>query len=172
MQIAFIHARQRGDADDTLRDVAGDLRRRGYRLSGVLPAARTRVARHACDMDLIDLASGARFPISQNLGAGSTGCRLDAAAIEAAAVAVGAGLATTTCDVLILNRFGKLEAKGRGFHDVIVSTLARGIPVLVGVNDLNRPVFQRFAAGMAIEMPDAACAVLDWLLPTLQKDAA
>ncbi len=172
MHIAFIHAKQRRDADDTLRDVADDLRRQGHSLSGVLPSICTEPTGHACDMDLIDLSTGVRIHISQNLGTGSTGCRLDAAAIEVAAMAVRAGLETSTCDVLILNRFGKQEARGRGFHGVIVSALERGMPVVVGVNDLNRPAFESFAAGMAIELPDAACAVFDWIAPYLQRDAA
>ncbi|MBE0454386.1 MAG: DUF2478 domain-containing protein [Roseovarius sp.] len=174
MQIAFIHARTRGAADDTLRSVAAILRAQGRTLAGVLPEPCITPDRHACDMDLIDLASGARLNISQKLGQHSTGCRLDGAAIEAAAMVVADGLATTALvpDLMILNRFGKQEAKGHGFQPVIVSALERGVPVLVGVNDLNRSAFETFAAGLAVELSDCPSAVLDWIRPHLRQHAA
>lgn len=174
MHIAFIHARSRGGADDTLRSVAATLRAKGHRLAGVMPEPCTAPDRHACDMDLIDLASGARLNISQKLGQHSTGCRLDGAAIEAAAMVVADGLAGATLapDLMMLNRFGKQEATGHGFHPVIVSALERGVPVLVGVNDLNRPAFEAFAAGLAVELTDSPRAVLDWITPHLRQHAA
>jgi hypothetical protein len=55
---------------------------------------------------------------------------------------------------------------------VIVSALERGVPVLVGVNDLNRPAFEAFAAGLAVELADSPCAVLDWITPHLRQHAA
>jgi len=172
MHIAFIHAKKPRDAEDTMRRVARDLRTQGFRLSGVLLNPCNQPARHACDMDLIDLATGSRIHISQNLGAGSTGCRLDAAAIEAVSMTVKAGMGAATPDVLILNRFGKQEAKGRGFHPVIVSALEGGIPVLVGVSELNRPAFESFAAGLAIQLPNSSSAVLYWISQFLHQNAA
>jgi nucleoside-triphosphatase THEP1 len=172
MQIAFIHARSRGAADDTLRSVAATLRARGRHLAGVLPEPCTGPDRHACDMDLIDLATGARLHISQKLGRHATGCRLDGAAIETAAMVVAGGLAAAPADLFILNRFGKQEATGHGFHPVIVSALERGVPVLVGVNDLNRPAFESFAAGLAVKLPDSPRAVLGWITPHLRRHAA
>lgn len=174
MQIAFIHARTRGAADDTLRRVAAILRAQGCTLAGVLPEPCTTPDRHACDMDLIDLASGVRLNISQKLGRHSTGCRLDGAAIEAAAIAVAEGLiaASIAADLMLLNRFGKQEATGHGFHAVIVGALERGVPVLVGVNGLNRPAFEAFAAGLAVELPDSPSAVLGWITPLLRQRAA
>lgn len=174
MQLAFIHARSRGAVDATLCSAAATLRAKGCRLAGVLPEPCTTPDRHACDMDLIDLASGARLHISQKLGKQSTGCRLDGAAIEAAAMTVAEGLAAASVapDLMIFNRFGKQEATGHGFFPVIVSALERGVPVLVGVNDLNRPAFEAFAAGLSVELSDSPGAVLGWITPHLRQHAA
>jgi hypothetical protein len=123
-------------------------------------------------MDLIEISSGARLPISQRLGTGSTGCRLDPNAIETVARRVAEALDHAPVDLVVINRFGKLEAMGRGFCPVIAEALARGVPVLVGVNDLNRAAFEEFAGGVASELPDALGPVFDWALQLLRKIAA
>ncbi|MDP2061487.1 MAG: DUF2478 domain-containing protein [Phaeovulum sp.] len=48
----------------------------------------------------------------------------------------------------------------------------RGVPVLVGVNDLNRPAFEAFADGLANELPDHVSPVRGWLLALPRKVAA
>lgn len=64
-------------------------------------------------------------------------------------------------DVLIVNKFGKHEAEGRGFREAIAEALARDIPVLVGVNRLNLAAFEEFSGGLAVPLlpqEDALCA--------------
>lgn len=173
MSLAFIHAAQPGDVDDTLRAVVETLSRAGRRLAGVLQEEPTGAAgRHPCDGDLINLSSGWRLSIQQALGSGSTGCRLDAGALETMVAAVERSIAVQRPDLLIVNRFGKIEATGRGFCPVIAQALDLDVPVLVGVNDLNRPAFDAFASGMALELPDRPSAVLEWVTPRLQAIAA
>lgn len=172
MHLAFIHARNPGSVDQTLNAVVSRLSGRGLCLLGVTQEPIHDGERHRCDMDLIEIANGARLSISQNLGAGSTGCRLDPCAVEAVAGRVMAAVDRARADLLVVNRFGKLEAMGRGFHPVIVAALERGVPVVVGVNDLNRPAFDAFAEGLAVELPDEAEPVLKWIFPLLQRQAA
>jgi hypothetical protein len=50
---------------------------------------------------------------------------------------------------MVLNTFGKHETDGRGFRDLIGEALARGVPVLTGVNGLNRAAFDAFTEGAA-----------------------
>lgn len=172
MHLAFIHATAPGAACDTLRAVVATLRARGHRAAGVLPEPCSAPDRHACDIDLFDLATGARLPISQRLGRHAAGCRLDSAAIEAAAMAVAGGLAGAPAAALILNRFGKQEVTGRGFHPVILTALQRDMPVLLGVNDTHLPAFEAFAGGLAVALPDSPGPVIDWILPRLPEPAA
>ena len=77
-------------------------------------------------------------------------------------------------DVLIVNKFGKHEAEGRGFRDVIAEALARDMPVLVGTNGLNRPAFDAFAGGLAVELAPAAAEIDAWIGRALAtgRDAA
>jgi hypothetical protein len=66
-------------------------------------------------------------------------------------------------DLLIVNKFGKHEAEGRGFRDVIAEALAMEIPVLVGLNSLNRPAFEDFAEGLATQLPPEPSALMAWV---------
>jgi hypothetical protein len=112
-------------------------------------------------MDIRVLPDGPTLRISQNLGPQARGCRLDTDALETAVALVAARL-SAGADLLILNKFGKHEAEGRGFRDVIATAVAMDVPVLVGLNALNRAAFERFAGGLAIEVPPDPAALRAW----------
>jgi len=66
-------------------------------------------------------------------------------------------------DILILNKFGKQEAEGRGMRDPIVKAVDQGIPVLVGVNSSRLDSWNAFCGGdSAIFEPDDP-AIDRWL---------
>jgi len=172
MPLAFIHADRPGAADETLRAVVATLRAQGRALCGVVPQPDAPTGGHPCDRKLISLGTGRAATIHQALGTGSTGCRLDAGALEDIVSAIEAELRGRRPDLLIVNRFGKLESAGRGFAPLIARAIGTGIPVLVGVNSLNRPPFERFAADMATQLPDLPSAVLGWISTLAARQAA
>ncbi|WP_417411278.1 DUF2478 domain-containing protein [Hoeflea sp.] len=65
-------------------------------------------------------------------------------------------------DLLIINKFGKHEAEGRGFRPLIADALARGIPVLLGVNALNQKTFDDYSSGYAEEIASDAKGLAAW----------
>lgn len=65
-------------------------------------------------------------------------------------------------DLLVVNKFGKHEAEGRGFRTVIADAIALDIPVLVGVNALNLEAFQEFAGSDAIRLAPNITSVRNW----------
>jgi len=81
-------------------------------------------------------------------GPEARGCRLDADALETAAGHVAARL-TAGADLLIVNKFGKHEAEGRGFREMMATAVDLNVPVLVGLNGLNRDAFEAFSGGAA-----------------------
>jgi hypothetical protein len=162
MRIGYVSLPGRGATDARIAAMVGDLRRAGARLAGTVRTDDARAPAHPCDMDLLVLPDGPDLRISQDLGTGARGCRLDGGVLEQAA-ALSAGR-LTGADVLVVNKFGKLEAAGRGFVPLIAEAIERGIPVLVGVNALNLPAFLQFSAGLALELTDMPCAVAH-LLP-------
>ncbi|MEZ5912676.1 MAG: DUF2478 domain-containing protein [Paracoccaceae bacterium] len=161
MTLAYVTAAERGQTDRVLRAVADRLGARGIALAGVVQTnSRCRDGGH-CDMDVEVLGDGAVIRISQDLGPGASGCRLNPEALEHAVARVEAVLKGPT-RLLIVNKFGKHEAEGRGFRNLIGEALSSGLPVLTAVNAENRAAFAEFHGGLAQELAADAEAVLDW----------
>ena len=161
MQIAFVAATGRGHADRMLAEVAAMLIADGLALAGVVQTNVARAGRSHCDMDIKVLPDGPVIRINQDLGEAAHGCRLDTGALESAVAAVEARF-SVPIDLLIVNKFGKHEAEGRGFRSLIAEAAARGIPVLTAVKGLNQPAFAAFAAGMTEPLEPTVTAILDW----------
>jgi hypothetical protein len=161
MTLAYTMAPGRGDTDLVLAGLAADLAARGLRLCGTVQINTERADAGPCDMDVRVLPDGPVLRISQDLGPSARGCRLDAGALETAVGLVAARL-DAGADLLVINKFGKHEAEGRGFRDVIAQAVALDVPVLVGLNALNRAAFESFAGGLATRLPPEPAALRDW----------
>ena len=168
MKIAYTIGAGRGDTDLLLLGIAEALASKGYRTCGTVQI-NTERAGGPCDMDVKVLPDGPTLQISQDLGKASKGCRLDPNALESAVGLVAAQL-EDGADVLIINKFGKHEADGRGFRTVIAEAISRDIPVLVGVNGLNFDAFQTFAGPEAIQLKPYAHEILEWVGETLNPN--
>ncbi|MGD9864605.1 MAG: DUF2478 domain-containing protein [Pseudodonghicola sp.] len=148
MHLGYVTTSARGATDRLLSELAGRLQARGLRLAGVVQSNQDCPQGQACDMDLRLLPDGPLIRISQSLGAGSSGCRLDTSALEEAVGLTGPALERGP-ELLMINKFGKHEAEGRGFRPLIGEALLRGIPVLLGVNAGNLAAFLAFAGEAA-----------------------
>ena len=169
MRIGYVCAEGKGEADRLLGDLAGRLLARRLRLAGVVQVNSDRADGNGCDMDVTVLPSGPVIRISQSLGSGSSGCRLDAGALEQAVGLVEPGL--SGAELLMINKFGKHEAEGRGFRDLIGAALAEGIPVLAGVNPKNLAAFLAFAGEFAVALPADVPRLEAWVLETAGQPA-
>ncbi|AUM74762.1 DUF2478 domain-containing protein [Paracoccus jeotgali] len=148
-----------------LSEIAATLAAEGLAVRGTVQTNLRRGGDDChCDMVLRVLADdGPQVVISQDLGAGSQGCRLDADALEGAAQRVLATLPEGVAEggaIVVLNKFGKQEMIGRGMVAVITAALDRGFPVLISVAPAHRPAFAEFAGELAVHLsPEAA---LEW----------
>ncbi len=166
--IATVTSPGRGDTDLLLARFATEMAARGYRVRGVVQINTGRGADHPCDMDVRVLPEGPVFRISQSLGAEARGCRLDPSALEEAVAAVEATMASA--DLLIINKFGKHEAEGRGFRPLIAEALGKGIPVVIGLNRLNQPAFEAFAGDLAESCAPQLGALSAWAAEALDDE--
>lgn len=154
---------KRGEADDVIRGLAERLSVAGLQLAGLVQSNIERPGRCRCDMVLKDLASGREMGISQDLGDGARGCRLDHGALETAVGWVETSIAPGI-DAVLLNKFGKREAEGAGLRPAIAAALALDIPVVVGLAPENREAWDVFCGGegriITIEFADEIVASL------------
>ncbi len=134
-------------ADRMLSELGYALRDQGVAVKGLVQRNSFRRDRAKCDMELEELGSAAVFQLSKDRGKHAGGCRLDREAIVSAAALIGPAL-NESCDLLILNKFGRSEAEGRGLRDIIAAAIDLEIPTLVGVPRRNLEVWQKFAEGL------------------------
>lgn len=140
-----------GEADRLLMRLARDLAASGLRVAGAVQSNTDLGADCACDMDILVIGEEDRpIRISQSLGNGSSGCRLDTGALEMAAARVGTRLAGA--ELLIVPKFGRQEAVGRGFRSLIAQAVAEDLPVLLHVPPEQRDVFVTFCGGIGQEL--------------------
>lgn len=169
MKLGHVSITGRGETDRFLALVAARLERAGARLAGTVQTNIARADRRRCDMDLRILPDGPVFRISEERGAAARGCMLDYSALEQSVMEVARRL--DGADILIVNKFGKAEAEGRGLVPVISEALARGMTVLVGVNGLNLAAFMAFAEGLSQTLPTDLAAAAEWCLQGVPEDA-
>jgi hypothetical protein len=128
----------------------------GRVLVGLLQRAPVEAGRPRCAIEVEILPDHTRMRLSEDRGPGARGCRLDQGRlIEALAMAE---TELPGADVLVLNRFGKVEAEGGGGRDLIAAAMTQQIPVVVAVPWRNISAFRAFAAGLAQEVTLASLA--------------
>ena len=169
-RLAYVSLQGRGRTDLFLSDVAKRLEDRGVRPAGTVQSNLDRPDRAKCDMDLRVLPDGPLVRISEDRGSLARGCILDSGALEQTVVEVEKRL--VGAELLIINKFGKRETEGRGLVPVIAAALDQSIPVLIGINGLNLPLFQAFCGGTADPFPGEVDAVLLWCLSTINSTAS
>jgi hypothetical protein len=147
--------------DDFMAGLARLMKRRGLRLGGVVQHNGGACDDGCLSMALEDLASGRRFPISEDRGAESAGCRLDASGLAAAGGAIAAALAGEL-DLVIVNKFGRQEMLGQGLRQEIVAAVMAGLPVLLAVREDFVPAWREFAGEDWARLPPDEAAIEGW----------
>lgn len=162
VRLAAIRFEPEDGIDALLERVVRYLQAEGVKVSGYLQ--RESLDPNACCniSHLEDVSDGTWHRISQALGSGSRGCRLDPRALADLSGLLLARLETDT-DFLVLNRFGKGESEGQGFRAVIERAFDHGIPVLTAVRETYAPAWDAFTDGNATLLPADVPAILSWV---------
>ena len=132
------------------------LQERGVALAGAIQHNEG-----SCSMALEILPSGARMPISQNLGSCASGCRLDSVALAEASALVRMSLATAP-NLALFNKFGAQEAAGKGMHEEMAAAATAGIPILTAVSQTLMKEWLDFTGGESAQLACSAEAALAW----------
>ena len=115
--------------DDLFRQIVDACRASGIAVAGVLQHLAHADADRRCDVYLEDLATGHRTQLFENRGSEARGCRLDGAALVDATTRIEQSLEAGP-GLLVLNKFGKVEAEGEGLVAKNFPDRLRKFPVL------------------------------------------
>jgi Protein of unknown function (DUF2478) len=135
----------RGASGAQVQDMFRSLAQRwrgSVRLAGLI-AEDHGLADRACSAGFLrNIATGERFSIFHDLGPGSTVCHLDGVGALTAAQSIQRDI-TAGCELVLLNKFGKLEADGTGLFAAFGAALDAGIPLLTSVSSAFEPAWTR-----------------------------
>lgn len=148
------------DIEALLAEFAAALKERGVRVGGLLQRS-TKEANGRPRMELVDIETGETFLISQNLGARSSACCVDPSGVATASLVLRRAIAARP-DLLIINKFSGLEAKGEGLRAEFLEALASGLPVLSGLAERHRDAFAEMAQGAQSELEARLPALMAW----------
>ena len=157
---AIVHADDFAQADALLAAFARSLQECGWRVAGLVFERRTDTLGRK-GMYLMDITTGREFCISQDLGPQSQSCCIDTAGVAKASDVLRKAL-TDGADLVIVNRFGALEAQGGGFAQEMLALAQAGVPLLTAVTEKHYPAWQLFTGGMAQRLPAHLHALCEW----------
>ena len=92
-----------------------------------------------------------------------SGCRLDPDRLASLATRLAAAI-EAGADLVIINRFGRSEAEGKGLIDLIPQALDADIPVLIAVPEQRFAAWIRFSEGMNVRLACRREALDRWWL--------
>jgi hypothetical protein len=149
------------DPNPIVADFANELARRGHRIGGLIQIAGGGQECDCRETYVLDLETGARLKILQDLGRHSQSCRIDPAALADAGHLISSAIARKP-ELLFVNRFGKLEAEGKGLFAEIGEAAASNVPTLVGVSTRYLDPWRQFTMGLDVEIACSAAALRQW----------
>lgn len=169
-----------GDDREEIQTLLAEAARRlgacGARVLGVIEHMPPGIGHH--EVMLRDLSSGAMHRLHQDLGPGAAGCSLDPAGLAAASGGVEQAIGDLLSAggdvagaVVVLSKFGRQEAEGRGLTGAFHAAVAADIPVLTSVSPTVRAQWADFAGDLAILAPATLDAVDAWWTGTDEAPA-
>lgn len=141
--IAVVHGADGESVQRVFAAVAADLQASGVSVIGVTEEMHGLPDRSCSAGVLRNVRSGERFSIYLETQPAHTSCHLDANGVEAACAQVLADL--QGCRLVVLSKFGKLEAAHGGLFPVFEAAIAAGTPVLTTVSSKHREAWESFA---------------------------
>lgn len=158
--IAVVQGTDSETAQRLLAETVADWRASGLKVAGVTAQGQGAPDRTCTAGYLRDVGSGQEFRIYLETAPVDTSCDLDASGVEAACASVMDEIAGS--DVVVLSKFGKLEAMQQGLSPAFKAAIAAGRPVVTTVSPKHRAAWQAFAPEASYIEADKP-ALMNWL---------
>jgi len=158
--IAAITGGDSFEVQELLRGIVADWRAAGIEAVGLIAEGHGLPDR-ACGAGFMrDVVSGERFSIYRDTAPADTSCHLDAAGVDAACRRLLPQIAS--CDLVVLSKFGKLEAGGAGLAPAFQAARLARKPMLTSVSARQQEAWRAFAPD-AVALDANAAALRAWL---------
>jgi nucleoside-triphosphatase THEP1 len=148
------------EVDRLLRTFAQARKAEGVDIAGFVQSEGNCEECHET-VSLLDLETGEHHSILQDLGPLAQSCRVDTAALAALAPRLRRAI-ERSCDLIVINRFGKLEAARAGFAAEIGAAAIAGIPLLIPVPKRLVSVWAAFSGGLGEPVPCSLAGLERW----------
>lgn len=132
----------------------------GLRCVGFIESREGTSDLKRCDMVLCEISTEKRTLISEDRGPSARGCRLAVHKLLDAVGSVQEQLAQDP-DLLILNKFGKIECEGGGIRALVSDAVERRIPVVLAVPVRCLFHWREFIGPFAMEFEASRLANVD-----------
>ena len=160
MRLGGLGLRHCEDSDPLIAGFADDLHRAGHRPVGVVQRGRTCQSENP-KFGVVMLRDGEVVGLASDDGVPTVGCRLDPDRLAGLAVRLAAAI-EGGADLVIINRFGRSEADGKGLIDLVPQALDADIPVLIAVPERRFAAWIRFSEGMNVRLACRRDALDQW----------
>jgi hypothetical protein len=163
-RVAAIMSADRAMTEQLLATLVANVRGAGARVVGLLADTR-EVPENTCSAGVLrDIVSGETVSIRLQEAPRTTSCRLDAEGVGAACSGLLGQIAAS--DLVVLSKFGKLEAMHSGLLPAFEAATALGKPLLTSVSGKHREVWRAFAPDAIALIPDEAALLAWWQADT------
>ncbi|HEY0329330.1 MAG TPA: DUF2478 domain-containing protein [Rhodopseudomonas sp.] len=151
-----------GAASSYIAELGYRLREAGTSIAGIVQYKPTLPAPSRCAIEVEELTSRFVLQLSEDGADQPFGCGIDPEALAEAAALITAALRKHP-DVVLLNKFGRLEAEGGGLRETIAEAIQLGTPLIAGVPRRNLGPWRALTKGLAEEIAIGSSRLYQWL---------
>lgn len=137
-----------------LAEAVLDWRRAGAKVCGLVEEAHGLTGRSCSSGLLRNLETGNLFAMYLEEPPAHTSCHLDELGVVNACASVIDRVAVS--DLVVLSKFGKVEAVGSGLFEAFETAISLGKPLLTSVSPKHDYAWRRFAPDAVLIRPDRA----------------
>src|SRR5215469_1232680 len=158
-KIAAVLADDAAATQALLAGMVTDWRDSGAKIAGVIGELHGLPDRTCGAGFLRDIASGKPYRIYLEVPPRQNSCHLDAVGVASVCKAILGQISMS--DLVILNKFGKLERTGEGLAAAFELAISAGKPLLTTVSDRHRDAWRTFAPDASF-LPADKAALQNW----------
>jgi nucleoside-triphosphatase THEP1 len=147
--------------DFVLSEFVSDLESSGKRVAGMLQLGRQADAHRDHAIHVTLLLHKRDMTLSHRVLPQPVCCGLETRSLHELSDAVTADI-RSGADVVIINRFGRLEVEGGGFVQAIATAAALDIPVIVAVPEGNFRSWIAYSGGMSVRLSCNRSNIESW----------